>query len=277
METNSFRLVSFSLIWIVFYCVLCGLLIATIMLFKSHISKFVFKIQNRGLIENSLSGIISNTLNFRLFEPLKVKEKSSLLIILHGSTERGSDNKRQLTLGNLSLIKEITKKYNCYVLIPQCPLNKAWTINPSKPFNNFNLANIPESKLIKDLALYIPVLITTYNIDAKRIYITGHSMGATGAWEFILRYPELFAAAVPVCGASDPSHVENCKNISVWAFSGENDEIYDFNETTETISCLQKVTIKDAKHTILKNQDHRIWPRAVNNKNVLDWIFKQHK
>ena len=48
-------------------------------------------------------------------------------------------------------------------------------------------------------------LKTTLPIDTNRIYITGLSMGAFGTFDALARYPDLFAAAVPVCGGGDTS------------------------------------------------------------------------
>ena len=42
-----------------------------------------------------------------------------------------------------------------------------------------------------------------YPVDPDRIYLTGLSMGGEGTWYIGLRYPDLFAAIVPVCGITD--------------------------------------------------------------------------
>lgn len=42
--------------------------------------------------------------------------------------------------------------------------------------------------------------INTYHVDPSRIYITGVSMGGTGAAEIALKHSERFAAAAPLCG-----------------------------------------------------------------------------
>jgi len=40
-------------------------------------------------------------------------------------------------------------------------------------------------------------------VDPSRVYVTGNSMGGYGTWEAIRRRPELFAAAVPMCGGGN--------------------------------------------------------------------------
>ena len=44
-----------------------------------------------------------------------------------------------------------------------------------------------------------------YNVDKDRVYLTGLSMGGGGTWHLGLRYPDLFAAIVPVCAVGDVS------------------------------------------------------------------------
>ena len=43
-------------------------------------------------------------------------------------------------------------------------------------------------------------VVTTYNVDPKRISISGHSLGAAGAFNMAERFPEYFSVCVPVCG-----------------------------------------------------------------------------
>jgi len=40
-----------------------------------------------------------------------------------------------------------------------------------------------------------------FNIDRRRIYITGHSMGGTGTYSIIATQPDRFAAAAPLSKA----------------------------------------------------------------------------
>ena len=37
-------------------------------------------------------------------------------------------------------------------------------------------------------------------VDKDRIYVMGLSMGGMGTFDLAIRYPEVFAAAVPICG-----------------------------------------------------------------------------
>ncbi|HAL59557.1 MAG TPA: phospholipase, partial [Sarcina sp.] len=43
-----------------------------------------------------------------------------------------------------------------------------------------------------------------YRIDDRRLYLTGISSGAFGAYVLVMDHPDAFAALVPVCGAANP-------------------------------------------------------------------------
>jgi len=214
-------------------------------------------------------------LKYRYYEPGS-KSGSPLLVILHGAGERGSDNIKQLNPGTIMFIREIRKKYDPLILLPQCPSDNVWTINPKRPFNNFYLDSIPVSptlEIVRDITLK---LIKDYHVDTNRIYITGYSMGGTGTWEMILRNPDLFAAALPICGASDPSKVFLVKDMHIWAFSAENDQFYNYRETEETVEKL-KESNSDIKYTLYRNQEHYIWDLIFKDTKVSDWLFSQMK
>jgi hypothetical protein len=44
-----------------------------------------------------------------------------------------------------------------------------------------------------------------YKTDARRVYLTGVSMGGEGVWSLAAAHPNRFAAIVPICGGGDPS------------------------------------------------------------------------
>lgn len=72
----------------------------------------------------------------------------------------------------------------------------------------------------------IDKMMKKYNIDAKRQYILGASLGGIFTMDMISHYPNRFAAAVPVVTASADISEKNCKNLTnmnIWAISGSGD------------------------------------------------------
>ena len=64
-----------------------------------------------------------------------------------------------------------------------------------------------------------------YRIDESRIYITGYSYGGYGTWSAITKYPELFAAATPICGGGNPDKICTAKNVAIKAYHAQDDTV----------------------------------------------------
>ena len=67
-----------------------------------------------------------------------------------------------------------------------------------------------------------------HDIDPARIYLTGHSMGGTGAAYLAMRHPDVFAAAAPLAAAySFPWLARNLTAIpTLWIAGADDDEYY---------------------------------------------------
>ena len=66
-----------------------------------------------------------------------------------------------------------------------------------------------------------------FAIDEDRIYLTGHSMGGTGAAYLALHHPDLFAGAAPLAAAySFPWLAANAQHVPFLWISGAADEVF---------------------------------------------------
>ena len=166
-----------------------------------------------------------DTLNYRmLFPDADPLRKYPLVIFLHGSGERGNDNEAQLKWGVMNFATDQNMTLHpAIVIAPQCPEPMSWS-NVKRGKDNDDIALQPEPS--KPMALVIGLirrLIKTMPVDTNRIYITGLSMGGLGTYDAIERYPDLFAAAVPVCGGGDTSLAASIAHIPIWIFHGAED------------------------------------------------------
>ncbi|MGW8180111.1 MAG: carboxylesterase family protein, partial [bacterium] len=145
-------------------------------------------------------------IKYLLYTPKSYDETkpSPLLIFLHGAGERGNDLELVKIHGPPKLI-EAGVELPMIVASPQVALNEWWS--PSTVV-----------WLLKDIQ-------SRLNIDPKRVYLTGLSMGGYGTWETAIRYPTLFAAIVPICGRGDPTMAERIKHIPTWIFHGAKDDV----------------------------------------------------
>lgn len=100
-------------------------------------------------------------------------------------------------------------------------------------------------------------------------------MGGHGAWILAETYPDRFAAIAAVCGWGDPSKVESIKNIPVWAFHGDKDDIVPIKYEQKIVDALRECG-GNVKFTIYPGVDHNAWDLTYYNPELYTW-FLQHK
>lgn len=221
-------------------------------------------------------GETNKTLLYRLYCPDQVKEDVPLVLYLHSSSQNGEDNLQQMDFIYHTLTsRKVQKEQACYVLAPQCPPNLEWVNKGgSIPYQHYNQDSIKESEELIMITALIAELNKTHSIDMNRIYVTGFSMGATGVWDIITRYPDLFAAAIPISGVSDTSKAHLVTNTAVWAFHGENDYIAPVELNINMVDAIKKAG-GNAKLTVLKNTGHTCMKETLAFPGVFNWLFNQ--
>lgn len=217
---------------------------------------------------------------YRLFIPAKydAERKYPLVLCLHGAGERGSDNKKQLVTWTAGWIcDEVQKKNPCFILIPQCPSDQQW-VNTPWAMGSYSTDCIPMSSQLLMVKKLLDTILETYHpIDRDRLYIMGCSMGGYGTWDMIIRYPKLFAAAIPVCGAGDTNAASKLVSLPVWAFHGDEDDIVPLSGSRDMIDAIVKAGGQKAKITIYKNVKHESFRMAWKEEKLIDWVFEQKK
>lgn len=213
------------------------------------------------------------TLLYRLLKPGDndtAKGKHPLLLFLHGAGERGSDNKAQLVHGK-EMMRAAARQYGCFVLVPQCPREKKWAeVDWSKPSHQMPEKAADPMQLALEL---IAKMQKQYRIDSRRLYVMGLSMGGYGTWDVIQRCPELFAAAVPICGGGDETAAGRIK-AAVWAFHGDQDRAVPVSRSRNMIEAIKKAGGKP-KYTEYPGVGHNSWNAAFKDPEMLKWLFSQ--
>jgi predicted peptidase len=247
-------------------------LLVSILFFASHAKSQVSKFSYNQYISGT------DTLKYRQLYPDNARgRKYPLVIFLHGSGERGNDNEAQLKWGAVNFADEkIMSRYPAIVIAPQCPIGKQWSnFTGDRNSRSLKLEAQPSvpMRLLREV---ISQAIKTLPIDSTRIYITGLSMGGFGTFDAISRYPELFAAAVPVCGGGDTEKVPVFSSIPIWMFQGAEDPTVNPQFTTDMLSALMKAGAHPGC-SILPEVGHFSWLQAYTNEQMMEWLFRQHK
>ncbi len=196
-------------------------------------------------------------LGYALHIPTNTKGKKPLLIFLHGSGEKGTDIEKVKVHGPFKYLK--THELDSYVLAPQCPENEYW-----------------DEEVLYRLILKIE---KENNIDSSRIYLTGLSMGAWGAWNLAFAHPEIFAALVPIAGFVDRVQmIEDCKikAIPTRIFHGLLDDVVNVDYSITIYKKLKNCNA-NVQLTIFDDAGHDSWSKVYDNQEIYDWMFKQIK
>jgi len=216
-----------------------------------------------------------HTLPYRLLKPAGYDPaiKYPLVVFLHGSGERGADNEKQMSHCIPQFASEENRKNNpCFLIAPQCPENSKWSdVDWDADAHTLPQAMSDPGRLTIEL---VESIASEYSIDKKRLYITGLSMGGFGTWDLIARFPDLFAAAIPICGGADEATAEKIKHIPIWAFHGAKDVIVKPARSRNMVAALEKVGGKP-KYTEYPHVGHDSWNPAYRDPESLKWLFAQ--
>lgn len=219
-----------------------------------------------------------DTLNYRILSPdYDTVRKYPLIIFLHGSGERGHDNEAQLKWGVQNFATDqMMIQQPAIVIAPQCPEKQQWAnFQGYGGKNDLRLQSQP-SLSMKLLIGLIHQLIEKAPVDTDRIYITGLSMGGFGTYDAIERYPDLFAAAIPVAGGGDTSKAALIAHIPIWDFHGAEDAAVDPQLSRDMIKALQQAGGRPG-YTEYPGVGHFSWLGAYSDPIVLAWLFRQYK
>lgn len=218
------------------------------------------------------------TIPYRIYIPFNYdpNKKYPLLLNLHGAGNRGSDNKRHLLFINRPLSNPELSVDEAIILYPHCALENKW-VHTNWYAGSYDLEQVPESEELKAVLDILEQVRKTYSIDPDRICLTGYSMGGYGTWNLLMNHPDLFAAAVPMCGAGDPEKAEVIKNIPIWAIHGARDPIVPVKGSRDMAAALEKAGATNFRYTELPEVEHDAWNYTFNTPEIFRWLFSQYK
>lgn len=218
-------------------------------------------------------------LRYRLLRPAAVAagQRYPLVVFLHGAGERGDDNRAQLVHGLREFARPDRREtFPAFVIAPQCPREQKWVDlawdapqhqQPEKP--------APSLQLCREL---LDRLQTELPIDADRVYLTGLSMGGFGTFDALTRWPDQFAAAIPVCGGGDPrpEQVARFRDVPLWVFHGAQDNLVRPERSREMVAAL-KAAGGTPRYTEYPEAGHDSWTATYADEAVLEWLFSQRR
>jgi predicted peptidase len=156
-------------------------------------------------------------------------------------------------------------------------LDKWVTGARTAPHLNFSQKDRPESDAIKLVLLLLDELVQKYALDPDRMYVTGHSSGASGTWDIVSRRAlDRFAAAVPVTGTNDPARASMIAKLPIWVFHGARDEISPVQNAREMVAAL-RANGGAPRYTEYADIGHDTLNRAYAEPELVPWLLQQRR
>ncbi len=199
-----------------------------------------------------------------------------VVLFLHGAGERGNDGLLQTEVGIGTAIRRYPQRYPAIVVMPQAPRDTFW----GGPPGDAAMAALDQT-------------CKEFNTDARRIYLTGLSMGGHGSWMLAYRHVDRFAAAIVVCGfvgdrpnrastvpAGDGTPHQRMaarvKSLPIWIVHGEADSLVPVSESRLMHEALLAVN-GNVRYTEVPGTDHDSWTPTYASESIIRWLFEQRR
>jgi predicted peptidase len=104
----------------------------------------------------------------------------------------------------------------------------------------------------------------------------GESLGGYGSWHFVSSQPDMFAAAVPICGGGNPTYAAKIADVPIWAFHGAKDRVVPVEGSRKMIAAIENAG-GIPRYTEFANEGHIISESFEKTEGLLDWVFGQER
>jgi predicted peptidase len=202
-------------------------------------------------------------------------QRYPLVVFLHGSGAIGTDDIAQLgAFARSWALPGVRRRFAAYVLAPQFPERSAeYATDPadSLPCSRPGAPLLALPELLDSLQSCLP-------IDARRLYLSGFSMGASSAWQMLLLRPGRFAAAVLVAGVPpERAAAGRIGRTPVLVLQGTADEPERIGATQAMVRALQARAGSPVRLREYERVGHAIPPELFLSDHWRTWLFAQRR
>lgn len=134
-----------------------------------------------------------------------------------------------------------------------------------------------------EIEKFLAYAIAKYDVDPKRVYLTGLSCGAYAAYEYLAKYGATrIAAVVAIAGDGRPAWATaECRlgAVPIWAFHGDLDDTVALAGSTEPMAKLAKCSVPPrhpVKITIYPDVGHNSWTQTYDlsaGNDIYVWLL----
>lgn len=183
-----------------------------------------------------------------------------MLVFLHGRGECGTDGSKPLAQGVGTAIMLEPQRWPMLVVFPQKPTpQSAW-----EDHDEAVVAMMDEAR-------------REFNIDERRLYLSGLSQGGHGTWAIAANHPDTWAAIAPICGYGDPAVIApKVKDIPTWCFHGDADNVVPVKQTLDMAAAIRTAG-GDPRVSIFPGVNHGSWDRAYRDEGLAAWLLEHRR
>lgn len=181
-----------------------------------------------------------------------------LILYLHGRSLRGTDLERVKSYG-IPAFLDRGWALPFVVVAPQLP-SGGW----DRPHR---------------LLPILEEVLARYPVDRDRVYLTGFSMGADGAWLLALAHPEPFAAAVPISAWTpdpDRADLDALRGLPMRIYHGTADKITPFRRARTMAEAMRREGL-DVQLTPLEGGGHGIVNDVYRESAFYRWMLERRR
>jgi predicted esterase len=157
--------------------------------------------------------------------------QSPLLIFLHGFGESGDGSVDQLERLTATAIP-------AYIAFDGWPDERPFVV--LAPQHEVVDESSPPCFTPEEIQSFLDYAVDAYDVDQQRVYVTGLSCGAIGAWNYLAEYGgDRLAAVVPIAGDGRAAwEAVGCQlgDVPLWAFHGSADDVVDPQGSIEPVT-----------------------------------------
>ena len=218
------------------------------------------------------------TIGYRIHVPAAATngaEAVPLVLFLHGAGERGADNVAQIKHGVPSLLEYIAAGHPAILVAPQCPTNMTWVSSPWRATSH-TMPGAP-SKPLQAVVEMLDREIAALPVDTSRLYVTGISMGGYGTWDMLQRFPDRFAAGMPICGGGDTHLAARLVDIPLHVVHGDQDNAVPVVRSRTMVEAIRAAGGTRVEYVEHAGAGHNVWTRTYADLKNLEWLFSQKK
>ena len=237
-----------------------------------------------GYVTSTAAGFSGQELKlpFRLIKPeiqpnstqVTKNNDKQLLVFLHGSGERGSDNEAQLKHGRI-FFERLAQENNTLVLVPQCPEKLSWHNGYSKTSKRGRTYCYPKkikpNRVLDLLERLVDSVAQAENIAPSNLLIGGLSMGGMGTLELLRRRSQYYKRAFVICGGAHRKVARQIGDTPIWFFHGQEDEIVQPKYAQRLFRKLKR-NGRETMFTLYPGVNHNSWDLAFKEQELIPWL-----